>query len=67
MLVRSKAWFPGKGYVSTAVYDRDRLPAECRLTGPAIVEQMDTTTVVPPGAKLRHDKLGYLHIDLAPD
>ena len=64
---RRKAWFPGKGYVSTAVYDRDRLPAECRLTGPAIVEQMDTTTVVPPGAKLRHDKLGYLHIDLAAD
>lgn len=61
---RRKAWFPEKGYVSTPVYDRDRLPVECRLSGPAIIEQMDTTTVVPPGARLRHDKMGYLHIDL---
>ncbi len=42
----------------------------CRSTrasrGPAIVEQMDTTTVVPPRAKVRNDKLGYLHIEVEP-
>ena len=35
--------------VETAVYARDTLPAEARITGPAIVEQADTTTLVPPG------------------
>jgi hypothetical protein len=59
-------WFPETGFVSTPVYDRDRLPRDCRLTGPAIVEQMDTTTVVTPRAKLHNDRLGYLHIAVEP-
>jgi N-methylhydantoinase A len=32
-----------------ALYERDRLPPGARLMGPAIVEQFDATTVVPPG------------------
>jgi N-methylhydantoinase A/oxoprolinase/acetone carboxylase beta subunit len=36
----------------------------CRITGPAIIEQMDTTTIVPPRAKLTQDRYGYLHIAL---
>ena len=48
----------------TPVYDRDRLPADGRITGPAIIEQMDTTTVVPPKARLRQDRQGYLHMEL---
>jgi N-methylhydantoinase A len=31
------------------VYDRARLDAGHILTGPAIVEQADATTVIPPG------------------
>jgi len=37
------------GFVRTPVYDRTGLRAGDRLPGPAIVEQMDATTVVPPG------------------
>ena len=61
-----KVWFPETGYVATPVYDREKLPVNARLSGPAIVEQMDTTTVVPPRAKLRNDKLGYLHMEVEP-
>jgi N-methylhydantoinase A len=32
-----------------ALYDRDRLRPDDRIRGPAIVTQMDTTTVIPPG------------------
>ncbi|MGI9475602.1 MAG: hydantoinase/oxoprolinase family protein, partial [Hyphomicrobiaceae bacterium] len=39
-------WFPGTGYVATPVYRRERLPAETELAGPAVVEQMDATTIV---------------------
>jgi N-methylhydantoinase A len=67
VLEKRKVWFAGSGYVVTPVYDRDRLPAECRITGPAIIEQMDTTTVVPPRAKLTQDRYGYLHMDLESD
>ena len=64
VLDKRKVWFPETGYVATPVYDRDRLPADCRITGPAIIEQMDTTTVVPPRAKLTQDRYGYLHMTL---
>jgi N-methylhydantoinase A/oxoprolinase/acetone carboxylase beta subunit len=32
--------------------------------GPAIIEQMDATTVVPPGAAGRIDDAGNIHITL---
>ncbi|HYC45053.1 MAG TPA: hydantoinase/oxoprolinase family protein [Burkholderiales bacterium] len=64
LLEKRKVWFPERGYVVTPVYDRDRLPADCRITGPAIIEQMDTTTVVPPRAKVKQDRHGYLHMEL---
>jgi N-methylhydantoinase A len=44
-----RAWFAPDGFVATAVYDRARLPTGARVAGPAIVEQLDTTTVIPPG------------------
>ena len=34
---------------STPVYWRDHLPGEISLEGPAIIEQFDTTILVPPG------------------
>jgi N-methylhydantoinase A len=61
-----KAWFAETGFIAAPVYDRDRLPINCRITGPAIIEQMDTTTVIPPKAVLKSDKLGYLHMELEP-
>jgi N-methylhydantoinase A len=64
LLEKRKVWFPETGYVTTPVYDRDKLPADARITGPAIIEQMDTTTVVPPKAKLSQDRYGYLHMAL---
>jgi N-methylhydantoinase A len=64
VLEERKVWFPQTRFVVTPVYDRNRLPAECRVNGPAIIEQMDTTTVVPPKAKLKQDRYGYLHIEL---
>ena len=43
-------WLPeAGGFIPCPVYDRDRLRAGNRFTGPAIVEQMDATTLVLPG------------------
>jgi N-methylhydantoinase A len=61
-----KVWFAESGFVPTPVYDRERLRAPCRITGPAIIEQMDTTTVVPPGARVTNDRSGYLHMEMPP-
>jgi N-methylhydantoinase A/oxoprolinase/acetone carboxylase beta subunit len=56
------AYFPPDGFAVTAVYERTRLPIGGRVAGPAIVEQTDTTTVIPPGYAARVDRAGALHI-----
>ena len=45
-----------QGPLSAAVYDRDRLGPGATISGPALVEAVDTTIVVPPGARLRIDE-----------
>ena len=50
------------GYVTTALYERARLPLGARLAGPAIVEQNDTTTVIPPGVTALVDDAGNLRL-----
>ena len=41
-------WF-GDGPVETPVFRREYLPERFTLSGPAIIEQMDATTVIEPG------------------
>jgi N-methylhydantoinase A len=56
-----KVWFEG-GWRETPVWRRDSLPE--RLDGPAIIEQLDCTTVLEPGGRLSVDALGNLVIAL---
>ncbi|MFN8187664.1 MAG: hydantoinase B/oxoprolinase family protein [Gaiellales bacterium] len=49
----------------TPFYERERLRAGDRFVGPAIVEQYDTTTVVPPGLSAEIDGHGNIVIDCA--
>lgn len=37
-----------RGFTETPIYDRKRLPTEIEFVGPAIVEQLDSTIVIPP-------------------
>jgi N-methylhydantoinase A len=52
-------WFAGR-FLATPVLARDRLAPGCRFIGPAIVEQLDATTVVVPGDEARVDSFGNL-------
>lgn len=36
------------GFVSTPIYDRTAVPVKSEISGPAIVEQLDSTVVIPP-------------------
>jgi len=58
-----RAWFASTGWVQTPVYARESIPAE-GLEGPAIVEQLDSTIVIDPGARARADDYGNLIISL---
>jgi N-methylhydantoinase A len=55
------AWFDGAWH-PTPIYRRESLPGQ--LTGPAIIEQLDCTTVLEPGNKLTVDELGNLLIEV---
>ena len=49
---RRPVYFGGAGdFVETAVYDRERLRAGAVIAGPALIEETDTTIVVPPEAE----------------
>ena len=52
------------GYVECEVYDRQLLPAGATASGPAIVEEMDSTTVIHPGFQFVVDDYGNLHLEV---
>lgn len=45
-----ETYFDGHGYVETTIYERGRLGPGLEVRGPAILEEMDSTILVPPGA-----------------
>ena len=63
LMATRDVWLPeAGGFVPCPVYDRDRLRAGNRIAGPAIIEQMDATTVVLPGMAARVET--YLNVIL---
>ena len=52
--------FPGIGFVKCSIYDRTAIPEGVATAGPAVIEQMDTTTIVFPGQKFECDRTGNL-------
>ena len=62
---RRRAWFDGQWH-DTPVYRREQLGVGAELVGPAIVEQLDSTTVVESGDRVRVDGLGNLEIAVRP-
>jgi len=53
------------GFVKTAVYDRSDFKSGAIIEGPAIVEQLDSTTVIFPGQRAEVDDFGNIIIPLA--
>jgi len=54
-------YYEGKDY-PTIIYDRNKLNEGLVVPGPAIVSEMDSTTVVLPGYEAKVDKVGNLLI-----
>ena len=55
-------YFRTHGLVQTPVYRRDALLAGNCITGPALIEEHASTTVVQPGDELTVDDSGNLHV-----
>ena len=60
---RSVYFGPSQGRLETPVVDRGDI-TETGLEGPLIVEEYDSTTVVPPGCRIRRDRWRVLRLDM---
>lgn len=56
-------WFDGQWH-DTPVYARETLPLDASVEGPAILEQLDATTVLEPGDRATGDADGNIVIEL---
>jgi N-methylhydantoinase A len=57
---RRRVYFGGAGWKTCPCLDRERLGVGAVVRGPAVVEQLDATTVVPPGYRATVDRVGNL-------
>lgn len=55
-----EVYFREEGYLETPVFDRDALRADDIVEGPAVIEQYDSTTLVPPGWRARVHRSGAI-------
>ncbi|HVL76766.1 MAG TPA: hydantoinase/oxoprolinase family protein [Noviherbaspirillum sp.] len=65
--VREVYFGEGAGWVPTTVYERSLLPVDTAIAGPAIIEEMSSTTVVLPRHSFKVDTLGNIIIRVRPE
>ena len=53
------------GWVESGIYDRDALGAGAAIDGPAVIEEMSSTTVIAPRQSVRVDDFGNLIVRIA--
>ena len=63
LLENRKVYFKDK-FLNTPIYSRDKMPLEFEIKGPAIIEQMDTTTLIEPDDRVFGDNLGNMFIEV---
>lgn len=63
LLERRQVWFDG-AWRDTPVYSREKLPLDAIVEGPAILEQLDATTVLEPGDVASSDRDGNLVVEV---
>lgn len=59
---RPVGWLHHAAPLDSAVYAREALGADATVDGPAVIEQYESTVLVPPGAQARTDVWGNLWI-----
>lgn len=57
-------YFPGEGYVTADIYERTDIDAASKIEGPAVIEEADSTTVIPPGDTAHVSERGSLIVPL---
>jgi N-methylhydantoinase A len=53
-------WFRSTGAVAAEVHDRSRLAEGTIIAGPAVIESLESTVLIPPGWQARMDGDGFI-------
>ena len=62
-ITQRRVWFD-QGWGPCPVYERSKIPIGATFTGPAIVNQFDTTTVIEPGQRVEVDAYANLVVEV---
>jgi N-methylhydantoinase A len=57
---KRQVWFRETGTIEATVYDRRRIPAGLQARGPAVIESLESTIVVPPGWQAKMNGDGFM-------
>jgi N-methylhydantoinase A len=57
-----QVWFRGMGAAQATIYDRRHMPAGLIAPGPAVIESLESTILVPPAWQARMDDSGFVHL-----
>ncbi|MFP6747652.1 MAG: hydantoinase/oxoprolinase family protein [Alphaproteobacteria bacterium] len=60
-------WFRQGGRVKCDIFDSARLSVGAEITGPAVIEAVDATIVIPPGWRARLNEAGHILMEHAHD
>jgi N-methylhydantoinase A len=55
-----EVWFHGTGTVKAQVHDRARMAEGVVIHGPAVIESLESTVLIPPGWQARMDGDGFI-------
>jgi N-methylhydantoinase A len=57
---RRSAWFRTTGSIEAQILDRARMPAGFQASGPAVIESLESTILIPPGWRATMDADGFV-------
>jgi N-methylhydantoinase A len=59
---KRQLWFREAGAVDAIIYDRRRMPPGLKVAGPAVIESLESTILVPPGWQAKMNEDGCVHL-----
>ena len=65
LVMHRDVYFAETGWLNCPVYDRSKLGITYRINGPCIIEQMDSTAVIPPDTYFEVDKYGNIIVSVS--
>jgi len=63
---KRRVWFRETGVIDAAIYDRKRMAAGLQVTGPAVIESLESTILVPPGWRAEMNEDGFVLLTRLP-